>query len=118
MDPDELLKIVSKLENKVAGLRRDVNRLNENRPVVKVASIAKTMLTVPEAAEFLGMTVKGLRSLMHKHQIPYYKPNRKTVYFDPQELTEWMKQRKQEVERKPDTLEEEGRDVSPGKTED
>ena len=51
----------------------------------------RRLLTAEEAAQFLGVSVPGLRQLTHKKLIPYYKPNGKNVYFDVDELVAWQK---------------------------
>ena len=98
MEPDDIEKAVRKNEERIDRLEKEIRAMKKNRPVVTVVEHTKTMLTVPEAAKFIGMTVKGLRALMHKHLIPYYKPAG-IAYFDPDELTEWMKQNRRNVEK-------------------
>ena len=46
----------------------------------------KPMLSTPEAAEFLGLSVSYLRKLTMQKKVPYYKPFGNKCYFDKDEL--------------------------------
>lgn len=85
-DYQKLEKRISKLEKKVS---------EGTVPKKKIVKISKKMLTISEAAEFLGLEVSGVHMLTHKKLIPYYKPNGKTIYFDPKELVEWQHRERQ-----------------------
>jgi excisionase family DNA binding protein len=52
----------------------------------------KEILTLEEAALFLGVTRSQIYKLTHRHVIPYFKPTGKLVYFEKSELLEWIKQ--------------------------
>lgn len=47
------------------------------------------ILTVPQAAELLGRSISTIYQMVFKKQIPYYKPNARTLYFKRQELIDW-----------------------------
>lgn len=49
------------------------------------------LLTVPEAAEYIGMKKSYLQKLMMYKVIPYYKPNGKLCFFDKSDLDAWMR---------------------------
>lgn len=53
----------------------------------------KRVLEIEDAALLTGFTTGHLYRLTSERKIPHYKKNRK-VYFDRQELEEWMKERK------------------------
>lgn len=53
---------------------------------------AKNVLTVEEAAIFLGFSESYVYKLTCTQQIPFYKPNGKMVYFRKEELEGWMTQ--------------------------
>lgn len=53
---------------------------------------AKNVLTVEEAAIFLGFSESYVYKLTCTQQIPFYKPNGKMLYFRKGELEEWMTQ--------------------------
>ena len=48
------------------------------------------LLTVPQAAEFLSLSVPTIYGLLHKGSIPSMKQG-KRVYFSKQELLAWLK---------------------------
>lgn len=53
---------------------------------------AKSVLSVEEAAIFLGFAPSYIYKLTMRNQIPFYKPNGKMVYFKKDELEAWMTQ--------------------------
>lgn len=53
---------------------------------------AKNVLTLEDAALLTGLSKSHLYRLTCTHQIPFYKPNGKQIYFDRIELEAWMKQ--------------------------
>lgn len=86
---------LTRLEGRVSKLERKVSTKLYTDSKKKIVTVRKEMLSISEAAEYLGLEVSGLRMLMHKKQIPYYKPNGKVCYFDPKELKEWQKRKRQ-----------------------
>lgn len=52
----------------------------------------KEVLTLEEASDFLGVSKSQLYKLTRTASIPHYKPNGKYIYFDREELIEWVKQ--------------------------
>lgn len=54
-------------------------------------SAGKEVLTLEEAARFMGVTKSSLYKMTHEHTIPYYKPNGKMVYFEKTELLTWIR---------------------------
>ena len=82
-----------KLEKRISKLEKKVSEGMTSKK--KIVRISKKMLTISEAAEFLGLEVSGVHMLTHKKLIPYYKPNGKTIYFDPKELVEWQHRERQ-----------------------
>lgn len=69
---------------------RDLTQLDRIERYALLA--AKNVLTVEEAAIFLGFSESYVYKLTCTQQIPYYKPNGKMVYFRKGELEEWMTQ--------------------------
>ncbi len=51
----------------------------------------KEVLTLEEAAIFLGMTKSAMYKMTHKQVIPFYRPNGKMVYFEKSELLAWLR---------------------------
>lgn len=52
---------------------------------------SKAILTVNEAAAYLGISKNYLYKLTMRKEIPYYRPTGKIIYFDRKELEEWIK---------------------------
>lgn len=53
---------------------------------------AKDVLTLEEAALFLGISKSSLYKMTHKNVLPFYRPNGKLIYFEKTELLKWMRQ--------------------------
>lgn len=94
MSDQETESKLARLESRVTELEKALSSQNDI-PQKKIMRVRKQMLTMSEAAEFLGLEVSGLRMLTHKKLIPYYKPNGKTCYFDPKELKKWQHRERQ-----------------------
>ena len=73
------------LAQTVESMGREVEKLRKH------LYLAKEMLTLEEAAAFLGVSKSSLYKMTHARAIPYYKPNNKLVYFDRSELTGWLR---------------------------
>lgn len=52
---------------------------------------SKDVLTLEEAAAYLGISKSTLYKLTHQHEIPFYRPNGKLIYFEKAELVAWMR---------------------------
>ena len=48
-----------------------------------ILNVAKEVLNLEEASLFLGIS---------KHELPFYRPNGKLIYFEKTELLKWMRQ--------------------------
>lgn len=57
----------------------------------KSLKMAKEMITIKEAAAFTSLSKSFLYKLTCTGRIPCYKPTGKRLYFDEQELIDWMK---------------------------
>ncbi|GHU97859.1 hypothetical protein FACS1894156_9210 [Bacteroidia bacterium] len=51
---------------------------------------AKEVLTIEEAALFMGLKKSQLYQLTHKKAVPHYKPEGKVVYFSRPEIETWL----------------------------
>jgi len=64
--------------------------------------IQKNVLSFEEASKFLNLSKSYLYKLTSCGQIPHYKPQGKILYFDKDELENWLRQNpvrsKQEVQ--------------------
>jgi excisionase family DNA binding protein len=88
------------MQNVVLSTRNIDDLINDvaNKVVEKIGlwnaqplqSETDELLTVPQAAEFLRLTVPTIYGLLHKGSIPSMKQG-KRVYFSKQELLAWLK---------------------------
>ena len=52
--------------------------------------LQKKVLNMEEASKYLGLSVSHLYKLTSSDSIPYYKPNGKKLYFNREELDQWL----------------------------
>ena len=50
----------------------------------------KEIITIQELADYTGFSKSHIYKLTHKNQIPFYKPNGKTIFFKFDEVKEWL----------------------------
>jgi excisionase family DNA binding protein len=55
-----------------------------------IISTTKAVLTVDEAARYMGIAKSTLYKMMMRREIPYSKPNGKVCYFNRLELENWL----------------------------
>jgi excisionase family DNA binding protein len=60
---------------------------------------AKSVLTLDDVVLLTGLSKSHLYRLTCTHQIPFYKPNGKTVFFDRNEIEAWMRQNRVETQQ-------------------
>ena len=53
-------------------------------------SEVKTVLSVAEACDYLGITESHMYKLTSGGKIPHYKPTGKLIYFSRSELDDWL----------------------------
>ena len=80
----DISKIDKALQEKVQKLSERVEAL-EN-----LIYESKQVLNAEEAAVFLGVSKSCLYKMTHKHELPYYRPNGKYIYFEKVELMKWI----------------------------
>ena len=51
-----------------------------------ILNVAKEVLNLEEASLFLGISKSSLYKMTHKHELPFYRPNGKLIYFEKTEL--------------------------------
>ncbi|WP_312195082.1 helix-turn-helix domain-containing protein [Epilithonimonas vandammei] len=54
--------------------------------------VQKNVLSFEEASKFLNLSKSYLYKLTSGGQIPHYKPQGKILYFDKEELENWLRQ--------------------------
>lgn len=67
---------------------------NEHRIEVleSTLSASKEVMTLEEASIFMGISKSSLYKMTHKHELPFFRPNGKLIYFEKSELLKWMRQ--------------------------
>ena len=55
---------------------------------------AKNVLSIDDVALLTGLSKSYVYKLTCRKEIPYYKPNGKLIYFDRQEIENWMRRNK------------------------
>lgn len=78
-----------KLYRKVQSIERRLTTLEHRTDGLCESPDRKQVMTVPEAAAFLGISVSGLYKLTAASLIPHYKPRKKNIYFYRPELEKW-----------------------------
>ncbi len=67
------------------------NELNDKLDFIINNSLNnKKALTMSEASNYIGISKTYLYQLTHRNLIPFYKPNGKQIYFDRNELDNWL----------------------------
>lgn len=64
--------------------------LNQLNHLEKLFSMLKTTLNFQETCLYTGMSPSQLYKLTKSNKIPYYKPTGKLLFFNKQELDEWL----------------------------
>ena len=79
-------------------LKNQLNRIERN-----CLLSAKNMLNLEDVALLTGLSKSHIYKLTYRHEIPYYRPNGKQIYFDRKELEDWMRRNriatKEEIEQ-------------------
>ena len=68
---EDLIKVADMIAERITGLQKEV-------------------LTADEAAKYLGLSKSYLYKLTYRKQIPFYRPMGKMVYFNREELVQWL----------------------------
>lgn len=96
MSDEELTRKIVSLEERMHKLERKVS-VKLYFASHHVEPPRKELLTTREAADYLGLTEAGMRNLARSGAIPYYKPNRKNLYFEIEDLTTFQRQNRKEA---------------------
>ena len=84
----------------IADLQKRVETLED------MLEAGKEVLTVEEAAKFMGMARSSLYKMPSDQTIPFYRPNGKMIFFEKTDLLSWI--RKNRVSSR-EEIEEEAR---------
>ena len=84
----------------IADLQKRVETLED------MLEAGKEVLTVEEAAKFMGMARSSLYKMTSDQTIPFYRPNGKMIFFEMSDILSWI--RKNRVSSR-EEIEEEAR---------
>ena len=84
----------------IADLQKRVETLED------MLEAGKEVLTVEEAAKFMGMARSSLYKMTSDQTIPFYRPNGKMIFFEKTDILSWI--RKSRVSSR-EEIEEEAR---------
>ena len=84
----------------IADLQKRVETLED------MLDAGKEVLTVEEAAKFMGMARSSLYKMTSDQTIPFYRPNGKMIFFEKSDILSWI--RKNRVSSR-EEIEEEAR---------
>ena len=83
------------LADMVSTLKKKVQEVEHRLAVAEnLLFESKEVLTVEEAAKFLGLSKSFVYKMTHEGTLPFYKPNGKVCYFEKSVLLEWMRSTK------------------------
>lgn len=72
-------------------MERELLTIKENQfKIIQLLSEQKTVLQLEDAASYIGFSKSYLYKLTSSNTIPHYKPQGKQIYFDKNELDQWL----------------------------
>ena len=78
--------------NKEANLSKQVAELQgQVKSLEQLLHQGKDVLTLEEAAKFMGIARSSLYKMTHEQTIPFYKPNGKMIFFEKSDLLAWVR---------------------------
>ena len=81
MDKVDLTSVIKRFEKGFNDIKSNINLIKQN---------SKEVLTLKEVADYTGLSRSYLYKLTMSQQIPFYRPNGKCLYFNRQELEQWL----------------------------
>jgi excisionase family DNA binding protein len=84
---DEIMNIQLKILSELESLRNHLEKIEQN---------SLGLVGVDEAAKFLGVSKGYLYQLTSKSLVPFHKPFNKKLFFDLQELKDFLKTKEKE----------------------
>jgi len=83
------------MENQVISVAEYLQRIDERQKKIEILLLSqKTVLNFDEVAEYTGLSKSHLYKLTSTGGIPCYKPQGKHIYFNKQEIDQWLMQNK------------------------
>ncbi len=80
-----------------------LSKIDERLSKIEIKLLSqKTVLTFDEVADYTGLSKSYLYKLTSSGGIPCYKPNGKHIYFNKQEIDQWLLQNRKATNREID----------------
>lgn len=79
-----------------------IKRLDQIQQLTLIA--AKEVLDVAEVSLLTGKKIQTIYNLVHRREIPCYKPNAHTVRFKKSEINDWLLQNRQATNAEIDSI--------------
>jgi excisionase family DNA binding protein len=81
------------MEKKEITIADTIQQINERQKrIEKMILSQKNVLTFEEAAGYIGISKSHLYKLTMNKSLPFYRPRGKMIYFDKNELDNWLLQ--------------------------
>ena len=75
----------TQMTKRIADLQKRVETLED------MLEAGKEVLTVEEAAKFMGMARSSLYKMTSDQTIPFYRPNGKMIFFEKSDILSWIR---------------------------
>ena len=85
MTQQKSVQMDSKLAKYVAELEKRVRNLEDK------FDSGKEVLTLQEAAQYMGIARSSLYKMTSNQTIPFYRPNGKLIFFDKDDILTWIR---------------------------
>ena len=83
---------IEQMAQKLAELQQQLRETNKRLEIAeKRTLLSKDVLTLEEAALYIGQKKSNVYKMTHRLEIPFYKPCGKMNYFERAELDAWMR---------------------------
>lgn len=90
----ERLIAIEKTIDTIGPAEKLIERIDELEKMVKQT---KHVLGFSEACKYIGVSGSLLYKLTAAKEVPHYKPRGKMIYFNREEIDEWLLQNKQDI---------------------
>jgi excisionase family DNA binding protein len=70
-------------------------KTNHEPPAAHVAPVPRISLNADDAAKALGISKRQLLAIRDAGELPFIQAGGQTFLFDPQDLAEWLRKKKQ-----------------------
>lgn len=76
------------MDNENPTLKSIIEMIDKKFDEIKI--MHKPFMSVEDLSVYLDLSPTYIRKMTHNREIPYYKPNGKKLYFNKEEIDEWV----------------------------